>query len=427
MPEYKQDGTVRTGISFADKVDAHDGTILYTNDGVYRYAMSYTDCIPNDGNLFMRAIYSATNTFATIVHSRAAGGLISGFHCAPIIFPGFGHSCGFLSQSAGQTVKIFRTESIDLDGPPPEWTEVGDVLGLMPQEYKDNVFFRPAVIYNERTKEYVMWVHMLPASESVLVGYKKSVYLVAKSKSPNGPFENFSIPTGLRFGKVGDMGLVTSETGEGYLAYASWENGQLGENQPGHMVAVQKLTADYTDVEPAHVTVTDKGYEAPSIFRRGEWYYLLSGFCCCFCKAGSNLRLFMTKDPMGEWSYVRDLNPKCREKSRHIPAQSNFVFQAGDEWVWTADHWESGSFKGRDMQHWEVLNFEDLLISNSTGNVGKAPVPGVFGRVASEEVDTCADERSYLQLVIPYFRKMFALMDHIGVDSTGLVSRHTEM
>ena len=63
--------------------------------------------------------------------------------------------------------------------------------------------------------------------------------------------------------------------------------------------------------------------EAPALFRRGDWFYLLYGHCesaerasgetfcdsrihnddsgCCFCYQGSGILVYRAKDPMGPW------------------------------------------------------------------------------------------------------------------------------
>ena len=120
--------------------------------------MAYTDCKIHDNLNPLRSIFERFfNFFITLT--------IDNFNCAPIVLPGFGDDCQFLTPEDGQTVHIYSSD-----------------IG------KDSIFFRPAVIYNEATATYVMWVNRIPRGDTVEIGYHDGGYITAHSKSITGPF-----------------------------------------------------------------------------------------------------------------------------------------------------------------------------------------------------------------------------------------------
>ena len=71
-----------------------------------------------------------------------------------------------------------------------------------------------------------------------------------------------------------------------YIAYDAWGN--------NHAVLVEKLTPDYHDSmgsEAASEVISPIGNEAPILFKRKGWYYLMYGHTCCFCEPGSGAHL----------------------------------------------------------------------------------------------------------------------------------------
>ena len=71
------------------------------------------------------------------------------------------------------------------------------------------------------------------------------------------------------------------------------------------------------------------GNEAPVIFERAGWYYLLFGNICCFCATGAGARVLVASHPLGNWSDTGiELNPRHVLSLFHtIPSQNNDVFQ----------------------------------------------------------------------------------------------------
>ena len=86
--------------------------------------------------------------------------------------------------------------------------------------YIKNVLERPKVIYNDRTKLYVMWMHIDNGT------YSKAAVGVAVSTQPVGPFEYLGSkrPHGC---DSRDMTVFKDDNGDAYIVYSSQSNNEL--------------------------------------------------------------------------------------------------------------------------------------------------------------------------------------------------------
>jgi hypothetical protein len=83
-----------------------------------------------------------------------------------------------------------------------------------------NVVERPKVIYNDNTKQYIMWMHIDNSN------YSKASVGVAVSPNPEGPFEYVGSkrPHGC---DSRDMTIFKDDDGQAYLIYSSSVNTEL--------------------------------------------------------------------------------------------------------------------------------------------------------------------------------------------------------
>jgi hypothetical protein len=145
--------------------------------------------------------------------------------------------------------------------------------------------YRPHVAYNAATRLYVLWVNT----------YEVPVhYHVFTSPSPTGPFiERSELPT-LALSGGGDMDLFVDDDGVGYLAYTL-----TGAN---YDIAVERLDPTYTTGTGAYTRLGVSHTEAPSMFRRGDTYYItLSDPNCAYC-AGTGASYLTAPSPLGPWT-----------------------------------------------------------------------------------------------------------------------------
>lgn len=186
------------------------------------------------------------------------------------------------------------------------------------------VIERPKVIYNKKTKQFVMWMHI----DSEDYAYARSG--VAVSNSPTGPFKYLGSerPNG---NMARDMTVFVDDDGKAYHFYSSEENATMH---------IALLTDDYLK----HTT-TDKriliglSREAPAVFKYQKKYYLISSGCTGWSPNEANYAV--ADDIMGEWkAYGNPCLGKDADKTYY--AQSTFVLPIAGKsgkYIFMADQW----------------------------------------------------------------------------------------
>jgi len=210
----------------------------------------------------------------------------------------------------------------------------------------DGVYYRPYVVYNSKTQKYVLWYNWYPKLWEGKVG-------VAISDTPVGPFK--VVRTAVRVAGYadgpGDGSLFVDRDGAGYFIYAT-----IRQN---HAIRIQRLTSDFLGVTSDTSGVLGVGCEAPALFRNRDRYYALFDSTCCFCSAGSGVRVFVARDPLGPYTEAGNINRSADGKPV-VAAQQTFVAEvltpAGTAFLWMADRWGSrpDGVKGHDFQFWSA-------------------------------------------------------------------------
>ncbi len=152
-----------------------------------------------------------------------------------------------------------------------DWKDEGVVLpkAAFPAMFTDTgVAERPKVLYNARTKKYVMWMH------ADVNGYRVSEAGVAIADTPAGPFRWLLSFRPVRSSTFRDMNLFQDEDGRAYIFYSG------EENQTMHVV---RLNREYTapdgplmEGENWARILVGKAREAPAPFKSGGRYYLVT-------------------------------------------------------------------------------------------------------------------------------------------------------
>ena len=210
------------------------------------------------------------------------------------------------------------------------WHKAGIALKVSDDESSDiakgSILERPKVLYNARTKTYVMWVHV----ELKGKGYNAARAGVAVSNSPTGPF------TFLRSfrpdGEMSrDMTLYQDDDGRAYLITTS-EN-----NQTQH---VSELTPDFLDTTGHYTRIlAHKALEGESIFKANGHYFYIGSHTTgwnpnpAFAAVAEHLT--------GPW---RELGNPCRGANGELTfgAQSTYVLPVEGrpgKFIFIADQW----------------------------------------------------------------------------------------
>jgi Glycosyl hydrolases family 43 len=188
----------------------------------------------------------------------------------------------------------------------------------------NRVVERPKVIYNYRTKEFVMWMHVDSAD------YKYARAGVAISDNPAGPYKYLgSVRPNDSMSR--DMTVFQDTDGKAYLVYSSEDNLTMH---------IALLSDDYLKPAGPFVRVFVKQMrEAPAVFKDSGRYFLITSGCTGW--APNAARYAVSSSMMGPWK-ITD-NPATGPGSENtFGSQSTFVLpvegQAGT-FIFMADRW----------------------------------------------------------------------------------------
>ncbi len=209
------------------------------------------------------------------------------------------------------------------------WKNEGIVLNPVKSDskhdlYPGNIVERPKVLYNEKNKQFVMWMHVDQQ------GYKYARQGVAISKNPTGPFEyiNSVRPNGF---ESRDMTIFKDDDEKAYAIYSSENNKTL------HL---SLLTDDYLEHSATYKRIMiDMSREAPAIFKSRGKYFLITSYCTGW---SPNPALYAIADSMmGNWKEIE--NP-CKGEGAETTfgAQSTFVLPIegrNESFIFMADKW----------------------------------------------------------------------------------------
>ena len=227
------------------------------------------------------------------------------------------------------------------------WKNEGVVLPAVKDEpghdlHPSGVVERPKVVYNAKTKKYVMWLHVDSAD------YKKAHAGVAVADRPTGPYRYLGSvrPDG---GDSRDMTLFQDDDGKAYLVYSSEWNATMH---------VSLLSDDYLKPVGKVVRIFEgQSREAPAVFKRKGLYYLVTSGCTGWYP---NRALYATAPRVtGPWTVQGDPLSGPDAEWTYF-GQSTFVLPVAgkkDAFVLMLDRWKSTNL--RDSRYvWLPVRFD---------------------------------------------------------------------
>ena len=191
---------------------------------------------------------------------------------------------------------------------------------------------RPKVIYNKKTKKYVMWFHLELNGQ----GYKAARAGVAVSDNITGPYKFLKSfrPNG---NMSRDMNLYVDDDGTAYEIYSSRENYDL---------RIAKLTDDYLAVTTQDSLLFSKHREAPALFKYKKNYYLITSAATGW--AANKATLHTASAPFGPW-VLSEQNPMVGSLADStFGGQSTFVLPVKGKqnaFIFIADKWNPKDLK----------------------------------------------------------------------------------
>jgi len=257
---------------------------------------------------------------------------------------------------------------------------------------KGCIIERPKVIYNKKTKKFVMWFH----HELKDQGYKAALTGVAVSDNVTGPYnyiDSFRIHPGILPQNFSEDDFHTAEMIEnredqnwkekvvkGAFFVRDFEGGQMSRDmtlyvddnemayhitasEENQTLLISKLSDDYLSLTNEYIRVLPgERNEAPAIFKKDRKYFMFSsGLTGWKPNPG---KLAVSDDMMGDWRFIG--NP-CRgteeEKNTTFWSQSTFVIPVEgkkDAFIFAADRWRpENPIDGRYV--WLPVKFDNNI------------------------------------------------------------------
>lgn len=195
------------------------------------------------------------------------------------------------------------------------------------------VIERPKVIYNSKSHQFVMWMHV-DAND-----YSYSQAGVAVSDNPVGPYHYlYSVKPNGQMSR--DMTLFKDDDGKAYLIYSSEQNNTM---------QVCLLSDDYLGPTTIYSRIlVNRRREAPAIFNSNGKYYLITSSCTGW---SPNPATYAVADkPLGPWMEYG--NPCMGAGAENtFNAQSTFVLPVEGEpgsFIFMADRWNKPDLEKSD-------------------------------------------------------------------------------
>lgn len=241
---------------------------------------------------------------------------------------------------------------------------------------KGCILERPKVIYNAKTKKFVMWFHL----EHKGKGYATARCAVATSDNITGPYafiashrpnanitplnliatdtikskDNFFLHDYTIGQMARDMNLFVDDNGKAYIIFSSEEN---------RTMHISQLTDDYLAPSGKYIRITkDKSREAPALFKRNGKYYLITSACTGW--ASNAATIAVADHLLGEW---KTLDNPCQGPDANLTfkGQSTYVLPVQgmkNAFIFIADRWKpDNAIDGRYL--WLPIRFEDDKIT----------------------------------------------------------------
>ncbi len=228
-------------------------------------------------------------------------------------------------EGGGVTVQgVIMYESEDL----LNWKYEGVILGVSndpkSELYAPLRFERPKIIYNEKTKQYVLWCHYVayPGDHGSTPGTAEAG--VAVCDKVNGEYKWLGTQRPLDGALVRDATLYKDKDGTAYFIYdrhvLATEN-----SKEDRCLYVVKLSDDYLTFTDEYKRIDAASWrEAPAImYRKGKYYIVTSGLTGW---AFNQAKAYRTDNLMQNWE---DIGDPCigDDTKKTFNSQSTYAFK----------------------------------------------------------------------------------------------------
>jgi hypothetical protein len=217
------------------------------------------------------------------------------------------------------------------------WTNKGVILR------HDTDANRIDVLYNETTKQYVMFLKY---------DGNGAHFGIATADKPEGPF-TFKSQTLVDNALMGDMAVFKDDDGKAYLCYVSWAVGTNAQH------GIYLLSPDYLTLDKRIYLWDIRSREAPHIFKRNGIYYYGTSRTAGIQSSGT--AYYTATNIAGPWSPPKPLSTPGSNNS--WDSQVDFVYPIkgtqGTTYVYVGDRWIKTPAQGRNGDYvWLPMEFD---------------------------------------------------------------------
>ncbi len=266
------------------------------------------------------------------------------------------YTCGFQWQTSGSLFCGYKSySSTDL----VNWTDNGLLFDARTATWQARCAngaggcFRPHVIYNATTAQYVLWINTYDTGAI-------QNYRVFVSASPTGPFTERPLPVVAvnpngapgAFNN-GDEDLFVDDNGTAYMVYTNIV--------ASHSLLVEKLNAQYDLGTGQYSVLNTANTEAPMMFKRNGVYYVMYGDPTCAYCGGTGTSYKTSSTPLGPWTYGTTgsngsiSSTSCGGQPTHVALLPT---STGTMYLFQSDLWHGGfRNEGRANYFWGPLSF----------------------------------------------------------------------
>jgi hypothetical protein len=281
-----------------------------------------------------------------------------------------------------------------------EWKNEGIALAVSETDGHDIergcIMERPKVLYNEKTKKFVMLFHL----ELKGRGYEAARVAFAESESPTGPFR-FLRSTRLHAGKwpfnMSEEQIAAAkktdasrwkkwwtprwrrEVEKGMYLWRDMESGQMSRDmtiyvdddgrayhitssQENLTLLISELTDDYLDYTGRYVMVAPGGQnEAPCIFKQNGRYWLICSGCTGWDP--NEARMFTAQSIWGPWQQLPSPFKGEAAGYHDMPAnktfgaQGTYILKHNGQFIFMADIWNPRHLSN-SLHLWLPIKFD---------------------------------------------------------------------
>lgn len=162
-------------------------------------------------------------------------------------------------------------------------------------------FERPKIIYNEKTKQYVLWCHFVkyPGNHGTSEGTADMGLAVCDSVNGKYKWLGFSRP--IDNGYVRDMTVYKDFDNQAYLIY----DRHVKEEKEDRCLHVVKLSDDYLSFTNTYKRIENAAWrEAPVVLHKNGYYYIVTSGLTGW--QTNQAKAFRAKHLLSEWEDIGD-------------------------------------------------------------------------------------------------------------------------